>query len=115
MPAENVLTHHHGMFGCFLEPGIDPTAPQIAAFAPPPVTTTGTAAALTRPAHSPLVPMPGFLGYVAVAVAYFALGVAVGALARRLHRFQTPVLFLLVVPGVLAGLGFLAWVVLSLA
>jgi hypothetical protein len=59
--------------------------------------------------------MPSFLGYLAVAVAYFALGVAVGALASRLRRLRTPVLFILVVPGLLAGLAFLAWVLYTLA
>ena len=49
-----------------------------------------------------------------IAVAYFSLGVAVGGLVRRLRRVRTGLLVVLVVPGVVTGLGFLAWIVYSL-
>jgi hypothetical protein len=116
-PLENPLTHRHGMIGCYLQDGVDPTAPPIAMLPPAPA---GTAPGVVMPALPPLIsltampPMPSVLGYVAVAAAYFALGVAVGALVRRLRRLRTLALSVLVVPGVLAGLGFLAWVVYSL-
>lgn len=117
-PLENPLTHRHGALGCYLQPGVDPTAPPLEL---PPGWVPGMV--LSPPAAPSIVqlipltgapPMPSVLGYVAVAAAYFALGVAVGALVRRLRRVRTLALFVLVVPGVLAGLGFLAWVVYSL-
>ncbi len=51
---------------------------------------------------------------LAVALAYFALGVAVGALVRESpqRRRWLPVL---VVPGVLAAIAYLVWVLRSLA
>jgi hypothetical protein len=42
------------------------------------------------------------------------LGVGVGGLSRRLRRLQTLIVFILVVPGLLAGFGFLARVVYTL-
>jgi hypothetical protein len=65
------------------------------------------------PKLGPTYPKAGPLGLLAVALAYFAIGVAVGALVKqRPHgRRWLP---LLVVPGVLAGLAYLVWVVRTL-
>jgi hypothetical protein len=62
------------------------------------------------PQLGPSFPNAGAIGVVAIAVAYFSLGVAVGALMKHspAARRWLPVI---VVPGVLAGLAFLAWVV----
>ena len=60
----------------------------------------------------PYYPKAGPLGVLAIALAYFSLGVAVGARSCRPARHA--LLPLLVVPGVLAGLAFLAWVIRSL-
>ena len=68
---------------------------------------------LVWPAVSPTYPKAGPLGMLAVALAYFALGVAVGAVLKQSPRGRRwlPVL---VVPGVLAGVAFLLWVIRSL-
>jgi len=65
-------------------------------------------------AFGPLYPRAALLGMFAVALAYFALGVGVGVLVRPSPRWRAwlPVLML---PGVLAGLAFLLWVIRSLA
>lgn len=65
------------------------------------------------PTLGPSYPNAGAAGVLAIALAYFSLGVAVGALLK-----QSPIgrrwLPFVVVPGILAGLGFIAWVVRSL-
>lgn len=48
-----------------------------------------------------------------VALAYFSLGVAVGALLKQAPRAR-PWLPVLVVPGVVAAIAYVAWVVQSL-
>jgi hypothetical protein len=116
MEPENFLTHTHGWVGCYLADGVDPTAPSVAL---PPSLLPGGAGVAKGPAFIPAMPGPGvavpsLMAYLTIAAAYFALGVAVGALVRRLRRLQTAVLAVLVVPGVLAGLGLLAWIVYSL-
>jgi len=117
MAPENFLTHNHGWVGCYLVEGVDPTAPPIAL---PSGALPGAAGVAPVPIIVPTFPsltqaIPSLVAYLTLAVAYFALGVAVGALVRRLGRVRTAVLTVLVVPGVLAGLGLLAWIVLSLA
>ena len=122
--VENPLTHVHGWLGCNLPPGVDPTAyplklPQPGA-APAVVGPTAGAAlapgALTPTAFTPPpMPVPSFLGLVAVAALYFALGVVVGAQVRRFRRWRTATLLLLIVPGALGGLGFLIWLAVNLA
>ena len=52
-------------------------------------------------------------GLLVIALAYFSLGVAVGALLKQSPRARRW-LPLFVVPGVLAALGFVAWVMRSL-
>lgn len=66
------------------------------------------------PAWDPGYPYSGPLGMVAVALAYFALGVAVGVLLKdtpRVRRWLTA----LIVPGGVAAVAYLAWVLRSLA
>lgn len=65
------------------------------------------------PTLGPSFPNAGVAGVLAIAAAYFSLGVAVGALLKQSPggRRWLPIV---VVPGVLAGLGFIAWVVRSL-
>lgn len=122
--VENPLTHVHGWLGCYLPPGVDPTAYPLKL--PPPGATPGVglaplAGGMLAPPAGPLTaftppkPVPSFLGLVAVAVLYFALGVVVGAQARRLTRWRTTTLLLLIVPGALGGIGFLIWLALSMA
>lgn len=69
---------------------------------------------LVWPAFAPTYPKAAPLGMLAVALAYFGLGVVVGALLKQSPRGRRwlPVL---VVPGVLAGVAFLLWVIQSLA
>jgi len=129
--VENPLTHVHGWLGCFLPPGVDPTAYPLklpapratadAVLAPIPGRAPAMPGIALAPGTAPLTafmppskPVPSFLGLVAVAVLYFALGVAVGAQARRLERWRTATLLLLIVPGALGSLGFLMWLVLSM-
>jgi hypothetical protein len=116
MVPENVLTHRHGWVGCYLADGVDPTAPAIA-LPRGALEAAATGAPIPSAAMVPQSPpsaIPPLVTYLTLAAAYFALGVAVGALVRRLGRVQTAVLVVLVVPGVLAGLGLLAWIVYSL-
>lgn len=65
------------------------------------------------PKLGPTYPKAGPLGLLAVALAYFAIGVAVGALVKqRPHGLRW--LPVLVIPGVLAGLAYLVWVIRTL-
>jgi len=84
---------------------------------PTPPTAPGAAATLVGPPLSPIqgpsYPKAGPLGMLAVALAYFSLGVAVGALLKHSPRWRRALPFI-VVPGVLAGLGFLLWVLKTL-
>ena len=68
---------------------------------------------LVWPAFGPTYPKAGPVGMLVVALAYFSLGVAVGARLKQSPRGRRwlPVL---VVPGVLAGIVFFAWVIRSL-
>ena len=84
--------------------------------APPaaaPIAGTAVATNGSFPPPAPTYPKAGPLGMLAVALAYFAIGVAVGALLKQSARWRR-VLPLIVVPGVLAGLGFLLWVLKTL-
>lgn len=89
------------------------TAPSAPLAAPGLGVATTLQPALVWPTLGPTYPKAGPLGMLAVAVAYFSLGVAVGALLKSAPggRRWLPVL---IVPGVLAGLAFFVWVVRSL-
>ena len=65
------------------------------------------------PKLGPSYPKAGAWAVVAIALAYFSLGVAVGALLRQSPTTRRWLPWL-VVPGVLAGFGFLAWAIGSL-
>ncbi len=65
------------------------------------------------PAFKPTYPKVWPAGLLVVALAYFSLGVAVGALLKHSPRARRW-LPLLIVPGGLAALGFVAWVIRSL-
>lgn len=84
---------------------------------PPPTPLPAVAAPAAPPSLWPTLgpsfPNAGVAGALAIALAYFSLGVAVGALLKQspTGRRWLPVV---VVPGVLAGLGFIAWVIRSL-
>jgi hypothetical protein len=80
---------------------------------PAPFVATTVASGSAFPPPPPSYPKAGPLGMLAVAIAYFAIGVAVGALLKQSARWR-PVLPFIVVPGVLAGLGFLLWVLKTL-
>ena len=77
-----------------------------------PIAQTGVVTDAGYP-QAPAYPKAGPLGMLAVAIAYFSIGVAVGALLNQSARWRR-VLPLIVVPGVLAGLGFLLWVLKTL-
>ncbi len=68
---------------------------------------------LLQPTLGPYFPKAGVVGVLVIAVAYFSLGVAVGGLLKQSERARRwlPVI---VVPGLLAALGFLVWVIRSL-
>ncbi len=65
------------------------------------------------PQLGPTYPKAGPLGLLSVALAYFAIGVAVGALVKQ-HPNGRRWLPVLVIPGVLAGLAYLVWVIRTL-
>ncbi len=65
------------------------------------------------PKLGPSYPHAGAYGVVAIALAYFSVGVAVGALLKHSPATRRWLPWL-VVPGVVAGLGFLAWAIRSL-
>ncbi|MCC6847840.1 MAG: hypothetical protein IT294_05015 [Deltaproteobacteria bacterium] len=65
------------------------------------------------PTLGPSFPNAGAAGAIAIALAYFSLGVALGALLKQSPGGRRWLPFV-VVPGLLAGLGFLAWVIRSL-
>jgi hypothetical protein len=93
-----------------------PAAPLRPAAAPPPlrpaVPVAGPPPGLW-PTLGPSYPNAGVAGVLAIALAYFSLGVAVGALLKPSPRGRRWLPFL-VVPGVVAALGFVAWVIRSL-
>jgi hypothetical protein len=66
------------------------------------------------PQFLPVYPYAAPLGLIAVALAYFALGVGVGAVMKRTAagRRWLP---MLIGPGVIAAIGYLLWVARSLA
>ena len=68
---------------------------------------------LLQPTLGPYFPKAGVVGVLVIAVAYFALGVAVGGLMKQSQRARR-FLPIIVVPGVLAGVAFIAWVIRSL-
>jgi hypothetical protein len=67
----------------------------------------------TWPPFGPQYPRASPLGVLTVALAYFALGVAVGALMKQRPRSLRWLPFL-VVPGAVAALVYVGWVVRSL-
>jgi hypothetical protein len=56
---------------------------------------------------------PGLIALLAVAAAYFALGVGVGMLIRPRRR-QRALALLFIVPGTLTGVTYLVWVIWTL-
>jgi hypothetical protein len=90
-----------------------PTSPGAPLATPVPQALTTFPPDLVWPTLGPTYPKAGPLGMLVVALAYFALGVAVGALLEQSARGRRwlPVL---VVPGLLAGLTFFVWVIRSL-
>ena len=96
-----------------------PSATPLTAISPAPLAAPVPAAVATLqpglvwPPFGPTYPKAGPIGMLVVALAYFSLGVAVGALLKPSPRGRRwlPVL---IVPGVLAGIAFLAWVIRSL-
>ena len=62
------------------------------------------------PAVGPSYPNAGALGIVAMALAYFALGVAAGALIKRVPNGGRWLLAL-VLPGAVAAVAYLVWVI----
>jgi hypothetical protein len=68
---------------------------------------------ILQPQLGPYFPKAGATGVLVIAVAYFSLGVAVGALLKQSPRARRwlPVL---VVPGLVGALAFVGWVIRSL-
>ena len=68
---------------------------------------------LLQPSLGPSYPKAGPIGVLVIALAYFSLGVAVGALMKQSPRARRwlPVV---IVPGLLGAIGFVAWVIRSL-
>ena len=96
-----------------------PSATPLTATSPAPLTAPVPVAFATLqpgqvwPAFGPTYPKAGPVGMLVVALAYFSLGVMVGALLKQSSRGRRwlPVL---VVPGMLAAIAFFAWVIRSL-
>jgi hypothetical protein len=82
----------------------------------PPAPPLGTIPGMIVPAPNlkPSYPHAGMLGLLAVALAYFALGVGVGVL-MKVTAERRRWLPLLIGPGALAAIGYLVWVARSLA
>ncbi|MCC6764432.1 MAG: hypothetical protein IT293_07185 [Deltaproteobacteria bacterium] len=80
---------------------------------PSPITAVAVPPPGLWPTPGPSFPNAGVAGVVAIALAYFSLGVAVGGWMRQSPGGRRWLPFV-VVPGVLAGLGFMAWVIRSL-
>lgn len=89
------------------------TSPGAPLATPVPRAVTTFPPGLVWPTLGPTYPKAGPLGMLVVALAYFALGVAVGALLKQSPRGQRW-LPILVVPGVLVGITFFVWVIRSL-
>jgi len=91
--------------------------PPLALASPPPLAATapltGPPMPTLWPQLGPTYPKAGLTGVLVIACAYFSLGVGVGALMRQSPRARRWLPFV-VVPGVLAGIAFFAWVVRSL-
>ena len=89
------------------------TSPDAPLATPVPRAVTTLPPGLVWPTLGPTYPKAGPLGMLVIALAYFSIGVAVGALLKQSPRGRRwlPVL---VVPGVLAGLAFIVWVIRSL-
>jgi hypothetical protein len=64
------------------------------------------------PTLGPTYPRAGVTGALVIALAYFSLGVAVGAFLKP-SPFARRLLPFLVAPGIVAGLAFMAWVLRS--
>lgn len=79
---------------------------------PAPVAMT-TAPTFGWPAFGPTYPKAGPVGMLVVALTYFSLGVAVGALLKQSTRGRRWLPFV-VVPGLILGLVFLLWVLRTL-
>ncbi len=95
-------------------PSVSPsTSPPLPRASPVPSAQATLDARILWPTLGPYYPKAGPSGVLAIALAYFSLGVAVGGLMRQSPRARRW-LPLLVIPGVLAGLAFLAWVIRSL-
>ena len=65
------------------------------------------------PVLGPVFPKAGGVGVLVIALAYFSLGVAVGALLKHTERGRRW-LPILVIPGVVAAVAFFVWVIRSL-
>ena len=65
------------------------------------------------PPFGPQYPRASPLGVLTIALAYFSLGLAVGALMKQTPRARRWLPFL-VVPGAVAAIAYVAWVVRSL-
>jgi hypothetical protein len=110
---EKVFTHRHGTVGWYLASGADSTARAVASspgtmLVPP----RRPPAALAPPKGPPSASTVPFVvvGCLVVAVAYFSLGVAVGALWKGLQTRSTATFVRVLLPGALFALGFLGWV-----
>jgi hypothetical protein len=68
---------------------------------------------ILRPTLGPFFPKAGPVGILVIALAYFSVGVAVGALMKHTPRAR-PWLPWLVVPGIVAAIAFVVWVIRSL-
>jgi hypothetical protein len=68
---------------------------------------------ILRPTIGPSFPKAGSIGVLVIALAYFSLGVAVGALLKQSPGGRRWLPFL-VIPGVLAAIAFVAWVIRTL-
>ncbi len=80
---------------------------------PSPVPTTTFDPGILIPTLGPFFPKAGAVGVLVIALAYFSLGVAVGALLKHSPRARRW-LPILVIPGVVAAVVFFVWVIRSL-
>ena len=91
-------------------PAVSPPAPQAS---PVPSAQTTFDSSILIPTLGPSFPKAGAVGVLVIALAYFSLGVAVGALLKHTEGARRWLPWL-VLPGVLAAIAFVAWVIRSL-
>lgn len=92
---------------------LPPVSPPMPVASPVPNAAVSVLPPCLWPILGPAFPNAGATGVLAIAFAYFSLGVAVGAFLKPSSTGRRLLPFL-VTPGIVAGLAFVAWVLRTL-